>query len=76
LFATHRRPALLSYRDFVTYLMRAGKPFHQVEEAIDAAALNDDQKAGLWLLAFSMRDPREQQADAHAQLALLAHGPG
>jgi hypothetical protein len=70
--ATHRRPALISYRDFVTYLMRAGQPFDQVEETIDAAELNEDQKAGLWLLAFSMRDPRDQQADARAQLALLS----
>jgi hypothetical protein len=70
-FATDRRPALLSYRDFVTYLMRAGKPFDQVEETIDAAELNEEQKAGLWLLAFSMRDPHDQQADARAHLALL-----
>jgi hypothetical protein len=71
MLATHQRPALLRYRDFVTYLMRAGKPFEQVEEAIEAADLREDQKAGLWLLAFSMREPRVQQAEARAHLALL-----
>jgi hypothetical protein len=71
MLATYR-PALLRYRDCVTDLMSAGKPFSQVEETIDAAELREDQKAGLWLLAFSMRDPREQRADALAHLAFLA----
>ena len=53
---TYERPAFGSYRDAVTELMEAGEPFGEVEEAIDLAGdLNEDAKAALWLLAFSMR---------------------
>ena len=30
-----------------------------------------DEKAALWLFAFSLRDPAEQQLDARAHLASL-----
>jgi hypothetical protein len=66
---THATPALGSYRDEVTQLIMSGEPFGNVEDAIDEVAeLTQDQKAALWLLAFSLRDPREQQADARAHL--------
>jgi hypothetical protein len=69
---THRRSALASYRDAVTELITAGEPFGEVEDAIDEVAdLNTDQKAALWLLAFSLRDPTEQQLDARAHLAAV-----
>ena len=35
---TQGRPALASYRDTVTELIRAGEPFGEVEDAIDAVA--------------------------------------
>jgi hypothetical protein len=69
---THRRSALASYRDAVTELIKAGEPFGDVEDAIDEVAnLTMEQKAALWLLAFSLRDPSEQQLDARAHLATV-----
>jgi hypothetical protein len=51
-------------------LMSEGQPFGEVEDAIDdVAELTQDQKAALWLFAFSLRDPSEQQLDARAALA-------
>jgi hypothetical protein len=67
---THLRPALAGYRDTVAELIRGGEPFGDVEDAIDEVAdLTQDQKAALWLFAFSLRDPGEQQLDARAHLA-------
>lgn len=51
-------PAYSTYRDAVRGLMQADEPFGEVEEAIDNADLNEDVRAALWLLAFSMREPR------------------
>ena len=49
-----------------------GKPFGDVEDAIHAVAdLTLQQKAALWLFAFSLRDPTEQQLDARAHLAAV-----
>ena len=43
-----------------------------VEDAIDdVAVLTQDEKAALWLFAFSLRDPAEQQLDARAHIAAL-----
>jgi hypothetical protein len=69
---THARPDLASYRDDVTKLIRDGAPFNDVEDAIDdLAELSEDQKAGLWLLAFSLRDPVDQRRDARANLSAV-----
>jgi len=70
--ATHDRPALASYRDTVAERMRAGDTFGEVEDSIDQLAeVTADQKAALWLFAFSLRDPAEQQLEARAHLASL-----
>jgi hypothetical protein len=69
---TYAVPALASYRDAVTDLMEAGEPFGEVEDAInDVPDLDEDAKAALWLLAFSMRDTGAQRQDAHAYLSLV-----
>ena len=69
---THGRPPLASYRDEVAELMKAGDHFGDVEDALDdAAGLTMDEKAALWLIAFSLRDSWEQQRDAQAHLAAL-----
>ncbi len=66
------RAPLASYRDAVTELIAAGEPFGDVEEAIDEVAdLSHDEKAALWLFAFSLRDPGEQQLDARAHLTAV-----
>lgn len=44
------------YRDDVKDQIRTGEPFDDVEESIELANLSTDEKAALWLLAFSMRD--------------------
>ena len=63
---------LAIYRDTVSGLMREGQPFGDVEDAIDdVAELTQDQKAALWLFAFSLRDPAEQQLEARAALACV-----
>ena len=69
---TQRRSSLSSYRDTVTELITAGEPFGDVEDAIDEVEhLTMNEKAALWLLAFSLRDPADQQLDARAHLAAL-----
>jgi hypothetical protein len=69
--ATHT-PVLVRYRDAVTELMETGETFGDVEDAIDdVKELTLDQKAALWLFAFSLRDPQEQRLDARAHLAAV-----
>jgi len=68
----HAGPPLARYRDAVTQLIQLGEPFGHVEDAIDEVTdLTTDQKAALWLFAFSLRKPFEQQRDARAQLAAV-----
>ena len=70
--STHRRPTLAAYRQAVTRQITAGEPFGYVEDAIDVADdLTLDEKAALWLFAFSLRDPGDQRRDARARLAAL-----
>ena len=69
---TQRGNALTSYRDAVSEMISAGEAFGDVEQAIDAVVgVTMDQKAALWLFAFSLRDRDEQQRDARAHLAAV-----
>jgi hypothetical protein len=69
---TQRRQGLASYRDTVAERMNAGEAFGEVEDSIDRLAqVTMDEKAALWLYAFSLRDPAEQQLAARAHLASL-----
>lgn len=72
--STYSKSDFLRYRDGVSDLMRAGEPFDEVEDVIELADVTEDQKAALWLLAFCMRDPSDQQRDAKAHLAAVADG--
>jgi hypothetical protein len=68
---TQKRPALASYRDTVAEQIKAGEPFGQVEDSIDAIPeLTEDEKAALWLLAFSLRG-QAGQAVARSDLVAL-----
>jgi hypothetical protein len=67
-----RRVSLGDYQDQVEGMIQAGELFGVVEDRINAAALVDDQKAALWLLAWSSRDPWVQRRDALAALALVS----
>ena len=67
--ATQDGPAFALHRGTVTELIEAGEPFGEIEGAIDEAAdLTIDEKAALWLIAFSRCDP----ADQHRAVARLA----
>jgi hypothetical protein len=70
--STHQKSHFIRYRDGVTNLMEAGKPFGEIEDVIEVADMTSDQKAALWLLAFSMRERGEQQREARAHLAAVA----
>jgi hypothetical protein len=63
---------LANCRDEVTGRMEAGQPFDQVEHVIELADVTEDQKAALWLMAFVMRDRRDQEQDARSHLDLVA----
>ena len=65
--------SLGDYQDQIEGMIRAGEMFGVVEDTINAAALVEDQKAALWLLAWSSRDPWVQRQDALAALALVGH---
>jgi hypothetical protein len=72
LSGTQRPSVLASYRDAVTERLRAGALFGDIEDSIDAVEdLTMDEKAALWLFAFSLRDPSEQQLEARTHLAAL-----
>jgi hypothetical protein len=69
---TQLRSALASYRDAVTAQLKSGAPFGEIEDSIDAVDdLTMDEKAALWLFAFSLRDPVDQQLEARTHLAAL-----
>jgi hypothetical protein len=47
------------YRDAVTALIGAGEPFGDLEDAIEEVVdLSVDEKAALWLFAFSLDQER------------------
>lgn len=54
--------------------MLAGRELSAVEEElIDPAPLSTDEKAVLWLLAWSMLPPSHQLAEVQAHIELLSH---
>ena len=63
---------LSRYRDAIMELLGAGERFGDVEDAIDDVPdLTEDERAALWLFAFSLRPPADQQSDARAHIAAL-----
>ena len=74
---THSKPALASYQDSVADMMENGTPFGDVEDAINAQpGLTEEQRAALWLFAFSLRDRSAQQSDVQAHLTAVQAGAG
>ena len=60
-------PSLGYHQDVVEGMMGASEPFGAVEDFInEAAVLNVDQKAALWLLAWSLRSSLVQRREARA----------
>lgn len=67
--ATRHGSPLASYRDRITERIRAGESFGDIEDAIDGFAdLTTDQKAALWLVAFTLRDRGKRQSESGAHL--------
>ena len=52
--------------------MRAREPFGSVENVINGARITEDEKAALWLLAWSMRRRITQRRDSGAMLTRLS----
>jgi cytochrome c-type biogenesis protein CcmH/NrfG len=69
----HISPTLGYHQDVVEGMMNASEPFGEVETFInEAAALDHDEKAALWLLAWSLRGAGVQRREALATLDSLA----
>ena len=58
------RGSYRTYRDGVSTLMEAGEPFDEVEVAIEHTDLEQDEKAALWLFAYTSQDRRVPTDDA------------
>ena len=72
----HIRPTLGYHQDVVEGMMDASEPFGKVETFInEAAGLDQDEKAALWLFAWSLRDGRVQRREALGMLGALAWLP-
>ena len=72
----HLRLTLGYHQDVVEGMMNAGEPFGTVETFInEAAALNQGEKAALWLLAWSLRDAAVQRREALAMVSSVAWRP-
>jgi hypothetical protein len=73
----HTRPTLGYHQDVVKGMMDASEPFGNVETFIDgAASLDQDEKAALWLLAWSLREGWIQRREARAMLSALPWSQG
>ena len=69
----HSRPTLGYHQDVIKGMMDASDPFGDVEIFInEAVALDQDEKAALWLLAWSLRDTWTQRREALDMLSALA----
>jgi cytochrome c-type biogenesis protein CcmH/NrfG len=69
----HSRPTLGFHQDVIKGMMDASDQFGDVETFInEAVALDQDEKAALWLLAWSLRDTWTQRREALAMLSALA----
>ena len=63
---------LVEAQTIVEQMLDDGTPFEAVEEFVEAEPVPPDQKAALWLLAWSSQDPRTQRRIAKEALALTA----
>jgi hypothetical protein len=63
--------SLAAMRLEVERRMRRGDRFSDVEDLINAADLSADEKAALWLLAWSYVHPSAQRREAAAHVAHL-----
>jgi hypothetical protein len=60
---------IAAYQNAVERMMRHGSPFGDVEDYINATLFSEDQKAALWLLAWSYQDRTVQRRVAKEALS-------
>jgi len=61
------------HQDVIEGMMSASEPFGEVETFInEAGVLDQDEKAALWLFAWSLRDAWTQRREALSMLGALA----
>jgi hypothetical protein len=66
---------VLHLQDRIEAMMRCGAPLEQVEsQVIDPCDLSSDQKAALWLYAWSFMERKEQRDKATRYLLDLRSG--
>jgi hypothetical protein len=61
------------YRDAVAGQIDAGFPFGEVEDFIEACAIDDEQKSALWLWAWVHQPPQRLRAFAESHVLRLVH---
>jgi hypothetical protein len=66
---------LAEYESRIKRLALFNRPFEDIEDEINAAPLADDQKAALWLLAWSYQEPRKQRRLARETLRAVSAVP-
>jgi hypothetical protein len=71
-----KQESIAARKEEVERLMDAGDSFGAVETMIDEAELTEEEKAALWLFAWSMRDRRVQRRETRGLLAYLSSVPG
>jgi hypothetical protein len=57
-------------------MMDDGIPLEEVERSIDATAFTAEEKAALWLLAWSLEEPHFGRAPQRPALQLVTAQPG
>jgi hypothetical protein len=67
---------LAACQNTVEHMIRDGRAFDRVEDYIDASSLRDDQKAALWLLAWSYQDRPIQLRVAKEALSYTVQAQG
>ena len=74
--ATKQSSTLDTYREAVEDLMDSGEGFGDVEEAIDdVVCLTLDQKAALWLFAFSLGATKRCSSSTRAHIWPRSRSP-
>jgi hypothetical protein len=61
----------VDYQDEVEQMLRAGVPFTTVEAVVDSAPLVEDEKAALWLLAWSHQPRAAQMRRVQEAIAVM-----
>ena len=68
--ASRERPPLGRYRDIVTELLEAGRPFREIERAIgNLHELDENEQSALWLFAFFSRPAVRRPPPGRTRLA-------